>query len=66
MQEGAEASHQKGTAKVFHEVLGFWLEKGLKTASTPSHYIEFIDRIYILGLCNNGKRVEGNAGQILE
>tara|TARA_B100000378_G_C17886678_1_gene357600 strand:+ start:551 stop:700 length:150 start_codon:yes stop_codon:yes gene_type:complete len=23
MQEGYEASHQKGTVKVFHEVLGF-------------------------------------------
>ena len=66
MQEGHEASHQKGIAKVFHEVLGFWLEKGLKTASTPSHYIEFIDRIYILDMRNNIKRVEGNAGLILE
>ena len=29
-------------------------------------YIEFIDRIYILEWRNNIKRVEGNAGQILE
>ena len=29
-------------------------------------YIEFIDRIYILERGNNIKRVEGNAGQILE
>ena len=32
----------------------------------PRHYIEFIDRIYILHLRNIIKRVEGNAGLILE
>ena len=29
-------------------------------------YIDFIDRIYILQLCIISKRVEGNAGQILD
>ena len=30
MQEGLETPHQKGTAKMFHEILGFRLEKRLK------------------------------------
>ena len=30
MQERPETPHQKGTAKMFHEILGFRLEKRLK------------------------------------
>ena len=30
------------------------------------HYIDFIDRMYILQLRMISKRVEGNAGQILD
>ena len=30
------------------------------------HYIDFIDRMYILQLLMISKRVEGNAGQILD
>ena len=30
------------------------------------YYIDFIDRIYILQMCRISKRVEGNAGQILD
>jgi len=38
----------------------------LECALSRLYYIDFIDRIYILQLCRISKRVEGNAGQILD
>jgi len=38
----------------------------LECALSRLYYIDFIDRVYILQSCIISKRVEGNAGQILD